>query len=274
MIPLGYNTNGFPGHRLDDAVRILADLGYAGVALTPDVHHLDPFRSTPRDVDRFRNLLESKGMWVVIETGARFLLDPRRKHHPALLSREYGMRQDFLQRCIDLARDLGAPLISTWSGAGEEGIPEERQIRLLAERLAPVCDHGRDQGVQVAIEPEPGMLVEGMAEFARLVEAAGPDRAPWLTLDVGHAAITETEPPEAVLRRWKDRVLNVHLDDVAGRRHEHLPPGTGEIDFAPILDVLESLDREIRVSLELSRSGHDAVEQARRAIGFLAGCRG
>lgn len=35
MLP-GYNTNGFAHHRLDDAVDILAGLGYRSIALTLD----------------------------------------------------------------------------------------------------------------------------------------------------------------------------------------------------------------------------------------------
>ena len=32
----GYGTNGFANHRLGDALAVLADLGYQGVALTLD----------------------------------------------------------------------------------------------------------------------------------------------------------------------------------------------------------------------------------------------
>ncbi len=39
----GYGTNGFANHRLDDALAVIADLGYSGVALTLDHDHLDPF---------------------------------------------------------------------------------------------------------------------------------------------------------------------------------------------------------------------------------------
>ena len=41
MLP-GYNTNGFAHHRLEDAINILADLGYRSIALTLDYHSLLP----------------------------------------------------------------------------------------------------------------------------------------------------------------------------------------------------------------------------------------
>ena len=38
-----FNTNGAANHRLDDALTLIAEAGYDGVALTLDIHHLDPF---------------------------------------------------------------------------------------------------------------------------------------------------------------------------------------------------------------------------------------
>ena len=36
-----YNTNGTANHRLDDAIDLIAEAGYQGVALTLDIH-VDP----------------------------------------------------------------------------------------------------------------------------------------------------------------------------------------------------------------------------------------
>jgi sugar phosphate isomerase/epimerase len=73
----GYGTNGFVNHTLDDAVAVLADLGYAGVALTLDHHHLNPFGpGLARRTAAVAHRLSALGLTVVVETGARYLLDP------------------------------------------------------------------------------------------------------------------------------------------------------------------------------------------------------
>ena len=79
---LGFNTNGLQNHRLEDGLRLLSDAGFEAVALTPDVMHLDPYRLRAAEVRRLAALLEQLGLAVVMETGARFLLDPCRKHEP------------------------------------------------------------------------------------------------------------------------------------------------------------------------------------------------
>ena len=104
---LGYNTNGFAHHRLRDALEVIAGIGYRAVAITLDVHHLDPF--APGHAAEQRELAarcRDLDLVPVIETGARFLLDARRKHRPTLLAEaaaERAVRVDFLARAIDAA---------------------------------------------------------------------------------------------------------------------------------------------------------------------------
>src|SRR3954447_22433981 len=101
---LGYNSNGFAHHRLEDALAVLAEIGYEGVALTLDHHALNPFDPhLHTQVNDVRAILKRSRMKCVIETGARFLLDRRRKHQPTLLCAEPHMRAyrlEFLERAV------------------------------------------------------------------------------------------------------------------------------------------------------------------------------
>src|SRR6188474_1479233 len=115
MFRLAYNTNGLAHHRPEDALRLLADLGYEGVALTPDVGGLDLYALEPRTVDGLARLADELGLELAIETGARYLMDARRKHFPTLLEEhatDRARRVDFYQRSIDLAAELGAEIVS------------------------------------------------------------------------------------------------------------------------------------------------------------------
>ncbi len=76
---LGYNTNGLAYHDLFDAVELLADIGYRSAAITIDHIALPPSGADhDRKLERLRQLLERHGLRSVIETGARYLLDPAR----------------------------------------------------------------------------------------------------------------------------------------------------------------------------------------------------
>src|SRR5262245_2292708 len=122
---IGYNTNGFAHHRLEDAVTILAEIGYQSIAITLDHYALNPFAADiAAQTDKIRDLLAKYQLHSVIETGARFLLDSRIKHEPTLVSRAEGDRQrrmDFLRRAIDIAAALSSDAVSFWSGSPADG---------------------------------------------------------------------------------------------------------------------------------------------------------
>jgi len=270
---LGYNTNGFAHHRLDDTVDILAELGYRGIALTADFHTIDPLAD--RWVDRARRLdrkLRQARMRVVIETGARFIVDPRRKHQPTLLDPDRHAALDrlyFLEACVRLGAGLQADAVSFWSGAAPDSTsPPRIHMARLVEACLRLSDFAGDRGLRLAFEPEPGMFIDTMDKFAELHGKVNRKNF-GLTLDVGHAVCTGEAPVGTHIRRWQDWLWNVHIEDMRKGTHEHLMFGEGEVDFAEVMGALREIGYRRGVYVELSRHSHDAVDTAKKAIAFL-----
>jgi L-ribulose-5-phosphate 3-epimerase len=263
---LAYNTNGLAHHRLDEALRMLADLGYGGVAITPDVPHLDLLRSDEREWESIRALLEKLKLKAVVETGARYVLDSRRKHWPNLCTPDEGAaerRLDWYRRACRLSKALGAEGVSLWSGPAEDAGAFER----LARRLHRVLDEA--EGARICFEPEPGMLIDSLGAYRTLRAALKRDDL-YTTIDTGHLIVTEPGRPEAHLAEFAGSLINVQVDDAKRGVHEHLAPGKGEIDFAAIFRELRRLGYRGPLALELSRDSHRGAEAAAEAYARLA----
>jgi len=267
----GYGLNGFTDHRLEDALALLADLGYDGVALTLDHAHLDPFApDLPGRTRRVAALLDRYGLDVVVETGARYVLDPRRKHEPTIVSDSgRDRRTDLVERAIRVAAELGSPAVSFWSGIAPVGVAREElwsRVEAAVSTLLPVADA---HGIDLALEPEPGMFVERIADVLELRRRLGsPDRLR-LTIDVGHLRCTEDADPAACVLAAGDLVANVQVDDMRRGVHEHLPLGEGEVEFPPVLAALSAIEFEGLVAVELPRHSHAAPMLAASSLELL-----
>ncbi|MFJ9819531.1 sugar phosphate isomerase/epimerase family protein [Streptomyces sp. NPDC101151] len=269
----GYGTNGFADHRLPDALRVLAGLGYDGVALTLDHQHLDP--CAPGLAARVRRVgrdLRRAGLAVVVETGARYLLDPLRKHRPTLVSAEpegRAARLELLRRAVRTGAELEAEAVHFWSGTPDPGTSPEQAWRRLEEGCAAALAEAERAGIDLAFEPEPGMLVEDLAGYRRLLRALGGHERFRLTLDIGHCRCLEPWPAERCVELAADRLAHVQIEDMRRGVHEHLPFGDGEIDFPPVLEALRTVRYPGLVSVELPRHSHAAAATARHSIEFL-----
>ncbi|KAA5830627.1 sugar phosphate isomerase/epimerase [Saccharopolyspora hirsuta] len=267
---LGYGTNGFADHRLPDALEVIAELGYTAVAMTLDHPHLDPFaRDLAAQVDRVAAKLSDLGLRCVVETGARYLLDPRRKHHPTLLCDEPGPRLELLTRAVRIAGDLGAECTSFWSGARPPGVTPETAWHRLVHGVAEVLEEADRRRVRLGFEPEPGMFVERLDDLFRLRSELGePDRL-GITLDVGHVVAVESDDIASCLRRSAPHLVNVQLDDMRTGVHEHLEFGAGEVDLVATLATLTEIGYTGVAAVELPRHSHAAPAVADRSMSAL-----
>jgi sugar phosphate isomerase/epimerase len=267
-----YNTNGAANHRLADAIAIIADAGYDGVALTLDHHHLDPMEDGwERRAEALARDLAARNMGCVIETGARYLLDPRTKHEPTLLTAsEQGRarRVAFLNRATDIGAILGAEAMSFWAGVPRRGVTPVQAREWLREGVARVLEHAQSRNVTAALEPEPGMLVETVDDWAAL-------DLPGLTLalDLGHLLVTGEREPPAAVREFAAHLGTVAIEDMARGSHIHLPFGEGDMDIPACLEALQEIGFSRLVCVELSRESHRADSMIPQSRAWLRDCR-
>ncbi|WP_052411420.1 sugar phosphate isomerase/epimerase family protein [Streptomyces sp. NRRL S-118] len=271
----GYGTNGLTDLRLDDALALLADLGYDGVGLTLDHMHLDPLApDLATRTARVTRRLGELGLGVTVETGARYVLDPRRKHGPSLLDPDpdgRAARTALLVRAVRVAADLGAHAVHCFSGTLPDGTDTATAWERCAEALTPVLDAAAAAGVPLAVEPEPGHLLATLDDFHHLRRTLG-DPGPHLlglTLDIGHCQCLEPAPPADCVRAAAPWLRHVQIEDMRRGVHEHLPFGSGEIDFPPVLDALAATGYQGLIVVELPRHSHAGPELARASIEFL-----
>ncbi|MDT0265708.1 sugar phosphate isomerase/epimerase family protein [Streptomyces sp. DSM 44915] len=270
---LAYGTNGLTDLRLTDALGLLADLGYRGVALTLDHMHLDPLApDLARRTAAVAARLDQLGLAVAVETGARYVLDPRRKHGPGLLdpeSADRARRIGLLTDATRVAADLGATALHCFSGHRPAGLGEAAAWDRLAASFEPLVAAATAAGVPLAVEPEPGHLLADLAGFHRLRERLGGPPALRLTLDIGHCRCLEPAPVADCVTAAGPWLAHVQIEDMRRGVHEHLPFGAGEIDFPPVLAALAATGYAGLVSVELPRHSHAGPQLAAESIEFL-----
>ncbi|MFT8246682.1 sugar phosphate isomerase/epimerase family protein [Roseomonas sp. BN140053] len=265
-----FNTNGAANHRLADAVALIADSGFNGVALTLDHHHLDPMEEGwERRAEVLARDLAARNLGSVIETGARFLLDPRTKHEPTLLTADpagRARRVAFLQRATEIGRILGSEAVSFWAGVPRPGVDHAQAWSWLREGVQQVLEHAEGTGVTAALEPEPGMLAETVDDWRRL-QAELPGLS--LALDLGHLLVTGERDPAAAVGEFADHLGTVTIEDMRRGEHVHLPFGEGEMDIPACLSALERIGFSRLVCIELSRESHRADSMIPASLRWL-----
>ena len=269
----GYSTNSFGDVDPLDALPLLCEQGYASLAITPDRNMLNPYEKTfASEVRVWQHALAKAQMRCVVETGARHLLDSKRKHHPTLLSDaqdDCNRRIEFLRRAIELAGELNADCVSLWSGAVCSDADETLLWRKLTDGVGEVLDHASRCGVVLGFEPEPGMFIDTVARAEELFERLGRPKSLGLTVDIGHLECLGERPLAATVRDVADRIVNIHIDDMIVCRHEHLPLGKGDIDYVPIFRELLAARYQGGLHVELPRQSHRWYETAKESYEFI-----
>lgn len=253
---LAFSTNAYLNHSFPDAVSRLAVIGYRGVEIMADVPHAWPAYLLPEHKVGLRNALTRNNL--AISNINAFMMhaidDPRQKYwHPSWIEPDPHYRRiriEHTKRALTLAKELGAKQITTEPGGPLDGRNWSECLALFIEMLKPVVEHAEKEQILLLIEPEPDLLIETADQY---LEFAGRIRSPYLGLnfDIGHFYCVKDEPAPTV-RKLKDHIRHVHLEDIAATRvHHHMIPGEGAIEFGPVLQALQDVGYQDWITIEL-----------------------
>lgn len=270
-----YSTNAYTRFLLEDAVKHIAHLGFEAVEILCDTPHWFPGRTTKAEAERLRERLDELGLAVSnlnanTANGYFNPLPPENSFEPSLSSAGAERRRwrlDYSISALELASIVGAKNISVTSGGPASGGTPAEGLSFFVDSLNRLCEAAERLGIRVGIEYEPGLLVERAEEVAEVIHRVGSPRL-GANLDIGHSWL-DGETPEDAVRLLSGRIWNVHLEDIAGRKHYHLIPGQGDLPIGRYLKTLTTQNYEGFYTLELYTYPHMPDEAGRLSLQYL-----
>jgi len=273
---LAFSTNAFTRFSLADALRGIRDAGFAGVEILADVPHAYPGQI---DLDLTRavaDTLQQTGLAVSnINCNCSFGYwkdaPPEPYFEPSLISPNPQHRADraaLIKRTIDFARDVGAANISITSGRCLGAMTPAKAAVQLAESLRPVLDYADRANVDVGIELEPGLFLEWATELREWIDRLDHPRL-GANLDVGHSEVLGESIP-SVVKLLAGRIWNLHVEDIPHRKHYHMIPGEGTLDWTGLRDALWAVKYDRFATVELYTHTADPHAAARKSFEFLS----
>ncbi|MGI5818320.1 MAG: sugar phosphate isomerase/epimerase family protein [Armatimonadota bacterium] len=255
---IGFRTIGFRKFSAETAIRRIAALGYSGVEICLEHPGLEP-----EDIDvmagaALATLAAGEGIEIATVSyhGDR---DP------------LPLRWERALRAIELTSAMGTGVLIVNSPRPGPDAPEDLSAQFHAQLERQLERAGR-LGVTLALEPEPGLLVDGVEDMMALVREMDSEHLR-VNLDVGHAFLTEEDVPEAI-RRLQEQIVAAHIEDMPAGEHRHLVPGDGEMDLPAVMEALDEIafDGWLTVDLfDIADAPDEAAERSLRRMRELVG---
>ena len=217
---LGYGTNGFTDHPLDAALRVLEyERATARWRSRSGIRTSTRSPRTPTSGPRScgnASTSSAGGSWSRPAPATCSTRTPSTAPPSSTSTRHRGCAS-----CAapSTSRRSFAPTASrSGRGSSPEGVAPEEGWRRLVARMREIVAYAEASGVVLGFEPEPGMLVETVADALRLREELGSPDALGITVDLGHCVVVEPGGVVGALRAAGDLLVNVQVDDMIARR--------------------------------------------------------
>jgi|YelNatPaOPRAMG01_1025707.scaffolds.fasta_scaffold00095_24 D-psicose/D-tagatose/L-ribulose 3-epimerase len=229
---------------------LAAEAGYQGIEIAPFTlaDHVDELSAARRA--EMRKAAEDAGIQIV---GLHWLLVSPKGLHFTTPDEEVRQRTwDYVAKLVDFCADLGGRVMvfgSPKQRNATNGLSREQAMQNLIAGLKYVAPHASERGVSILIEPldrSQTDVVNTLAEALEVVKAVNHPAVQ--TMFDFHNTPDETEPHEALIRKYFPYIRHVHVQEMDGT---YLGTGSASKDYVPAFRALKELGYRGWVSLEV-----------------------
>ena len=253
----------------EKAFAFARECGYTGIEYAPFTINKNAYDITSDKREEVRRQAEDAGLepiglhWLLAFTEGYYLTSP-----------EAEVRQrtsEYLGELARLCRDLGGNILVLGSPHQRNllpGVTLEQAMGYAAEVIKAAVPEFVNCGVTMAVEPlgpEEGDFLLTAELGVQLIEMIDAPNCR-LHLDV-KAMSSEEKPILDIIRDCAPHIEHFHAND-ANRRG----PGMGDVDFVPILQVLQEINYQGWVSAEVFDYDPGVEALARESIDYLKEC--
>jgi sugar phosphate isomerase/epimerase len=269
---LAYSTNAFKRYSLNEAIRMIAEIGYEGIELLCDTPHAYPPAFQDKEIDSFKNQI-AKFRLDISNLNAFTLYSISDVYHPSWIEDDKASRELRITHtinCIKLAKKIGVKNLSTEPGGPLSGSKTNIKYleNLFMEGLNRVVPIAEQENIIILIEPEPNLLLENSNQFLNFIENLSTDNVR-LNFDIGHFYCVGEDPTDLIYK-LSEYIEHFHLADIASNRiHNHLIPGEGSINFRSVFKAIEAIGYKGFVTVELYPYQLCPKEAGKKAYEYL-----
>ncbi|TVP41679.1 sugar phosphate isomerase/epimerase family protein [Candidatus Nitrosocosmicus arcticus] len=265
-----FSTNAFTNYPLIQSIEEISKIGYEGVEIMCDVPHAYPPNLNEDKIKEINKTLKNNKMQIS-NLNAFTLFGLGDTYHPSWIENTKEARDLRINHtidCINLAEKLGAKNISIEPGGPVE-IPSNRDkyLELYANGIREVLPQAEKKQIKILIEPEPELLLESSVEFLHFMKNFDSEFLK-LNFDIGHFYCVNEDPSMLVLK-LEEYIEHFHMADIKNRKHYHLIPGHGSIDFKKVLATMDKIGYDGYVTVELYPYKTNPVEAASISMKYL-----
>ncbi|GAB4160533.1 MAG: sugar phosphate isomerase/epimerase [Planctomycetota bacterium] len=268
---LAFSANAFKKTSFTVAASEIAAIGYSAIEIFADYPHFYPLETpveTQLEILRLLQEMELK----VSNVNAFTMYRVKDTWRPSFIDPEAVLRQKRLDHTVaamEMASRLKCPTVSTEPGGPlDAGQTREEAMAMFLDGLAEVLDRTSHLDTLLLIEPEPGLLLQTTADAQDFLDRVTDPRIA-INFDAGHFFCVGEDPAEAV-HKLAGRFDHVHIEDIAeSRKHVHLVPGDGAMDFRALFRALADIGYDGFVTVELYPFEDKPAQVAERAMEYL-----